>query len=313
MPPFASETFRQWFLRRPRRNAGRPRVILWADTFNNHFFPDTAQAAVDVLEAAGQEVIVPRIPLCCGRPLYDFGMLSLAKSLLRQILDTLRPEIEAGTPVVCLEPSCTAVFRDELINLFPHDWDARRLARQTFTLAEFLGNVPGYQPAALHRQAVVHGHCHQKAIMKMESERRLYDAMGLQWNLLDSGCCGMAGSFGFKTECYGVSQQVGNLTLLPAVRRTSPDTIIIADGFSCREQIAQATPRQALHTAEVLRMAMDKEIREDDTMYAEMPVADRRRRLVAASQQRALAVVLLAGGAAFVTGWAWKRWSRENG
>ena len=173
------ETFKAWYHRRPRRMEGRPRVILWADTFNNHFFPDTAQAAVDVLEAAGHQVIVPQASLCCGRPLYDFGMLTLAKSLLRQILDTLRPEIAAGTPVVGLEPSCTAVFRDELTNLFPHDEDAKRLAQQTYTLAEFLEkHAPQYQVPALHRRSVVHGHCHQKAIMKMEAERAVYGKWG---------------------------------------------------------------------------------------------------------------------------------------
>jgi len=143
MPPFAAQTFKDWYRRRPRRNTDQPKVILWADTFNNHFFPETAQAAVEVLEAAGQQVIVSQEALCCGRPLYDFGMLTLAKSLLRQILDALRPEIAAGTPVVGLEPSCIAVFRDELINLFPYDEDAKRLAQQTFTLAEFLEKKVG--------------------------------------------------------------------------------------------------------------------------------------------------------------------------
>jgi Fe-S oxidoreductase len=257
MPAFAPETFKTWYRRRPPRMEGHPRVILWADTFNNHFFPDTARAAVEVLEAAGHQVIVPQASLCCGRPLYDFGMLTLAKSLLRQILDTLRPEIAAGTPVVGLEPSCTAVFRDELTNLFPHDEDAKRLAQQTYTLAEFLEkHAPQYQVPALHRRALVHGHCHQKAIMKMEAERAVYGKMGLQWDLLDSGCCGMAGSFGFTTEHYDVSRRVGELVLLPAVQHAAPDTILIADGFSCREQIAQTTSRRALHTAEVLSMAL---------------------------------------------------------
>ena len=145
-PYFAPETFKSWWSRRVPRNLGSPRVLLWPDTFNNHFHPQTAQAAVEVLEDAGFQVVVPRASLCCGRPLYDFGMLDTAKKLLRQILDTLRVEIEDGTPMVGLEPSCTAVFRDELLNLFPMDEDAKRLNRQTFTLAEFLAKyAPHYE------------------------------------------------------------------------------------------------------------------------------------------------------------------------
>jgi len=301
MPAFAPETFKAWYHRRPRRMEGRPRVILWADTFNNHFFPVTAQAAVDVLEAAGHQVIVPQASLCCGRPLYDFGMLTLAKSLLRQILDTLRPEIAAGTPVVGLEPSCTAVFRDELTNLFPHDEDAKRLAQQTYTLAEFLEkHAPQYQVPALHRRSVVHGHCHQKAIMKMEAARAVYGDMGLQWDLLDSGCCGMAGSFGFTAEHYDVSRRVGELVLIPAVQHAAPDTILIADGFSCREQIAQTTSRRALHTAEVLSMALrdgpggprngfpeDQLVREREAGLAQV-----RRRAVAGSLLAAVGMIV---------------------
>ena len=139
MPMFAPATFKAWFRRREPKQTGGPRVLLWPDTFNNHFHPQTAIAAVEVLETAGFEVIVPRRSLCCGRPLYDFGMLKTAKKLLRQFLETLRPEIEGGTPVVGLEPSCVAVFRDELINLFPMDEDARRLSANTYLLSEFPG------------------------------------------------------------------------------------------------------------------------------------------------------------------------------
>ena len=120
------------------RNRLQPRVLLWADTFNNYFLPSTAKAAVEVLEAAGFRVLVPQANLCCGRPLYDFGMLDRAEALLLEILDQLEPEIEAGIPVVGLEPCCVAVFRDELVNLFPHDERAQALSKQTFLLSEFL-------------------------------------------------------------------------------------------------------------------------------------------------------------------------------
>ncbi|HUB60249.1 MAG TPA: FAD-binding and (Fe-S)-binding domain-containing protein [Puia sp.] len=258
IPAFAPETFRHRFFKgRPTQFVGQP-VILWADTFNNYFFPDTLSAAVEVLEAAGFRVVVPKASLCCGRPLYDYGMLDTAKRLLRRILDELREEIRNGIPVVGLEPSCVAVFRDELTNLFPADEDAVRLKTQTFTLAEFLQKkAPRFRPPTLSHEAIVHGHCHQKAIMKMDAEKELFKKMKLDFKIVDSGCCGMAGSFGYeKGEHYDVSVQVGELVILPAVRNASRNTIIIADGFSCREQIMQQTGRKPLHTAEVVRIAL---------------------------------------------------------
>jgi len=257
IPRFAPQTFKHWFRHRDPRNEGKPRVILWPDTFNNHFYPETAQAAVEVLEAAGYQIAVPRQSLCCGRPLYDYGFLDQAKSLLRQILETLRPQILAGIPLVGLEPSCIAVFRDELINLFPNNEDARRLSGQSFLLSEFLEQkVPDYRPPKLRRKALIHGHCHHKAIMKMTDEQTLLEKMGLNLDLLDAGCCGMAGAFGFEKDHYEVSIKCAERVLLPAVRHASQDTVIIADGFSCREQIAQTTDRRALHLAQVLQMAL---------------------------------------------------------
>jgi len=257
IPAFAPYTFRQWFTRRPAQHTtDRPRVILWPDTFNNHFHPRTAIAATRVLERAGFHVVVPQRPLCCGRPLYDYGMLDLAKAWLRDVLDALGPDIEAGVPVVGLEPSCVAVFRDELGGMLPDDENAKRLARQTFTLGEFLDQRASHvHLQTLNRRAIVHGHCHHKAVMKMTGETNVLKRIGLDYELLDSGCCGMAGSFGFERGHYDISLKVGELVLLPAVRDASNDTLIVADGFSCREQIAQATNRRALHLAEVLEMA----------------------------------------------------------
>lgn len=258
IPAFALQTFKQWFRERGTRNPGKPRVILWGDTFNNHFHTETAKAAVEVLEAAGYQVDVPLQPLCCGRPLYDWGMLNLAKRLLRQILDALEPQIVEGVPLVGLEPSCLAVFRDELINLFPSDENARRLSKQSFLLSEFLEKkAPNYQPPRLERKAIVHGHCHHKAIMRIDDDVAILSKLGIDFEVLDSGCCGMAGSFGFERgQRYDVSVQVGERVLLPAVRNAARDTLVIADGFSCREQIAQCTERRALHLAEVLHMAL---------------------------------------------------------
>jgi Fe-S oxidoreductase len=233
-------------------------VILWPDTFNNYFHPETAQAAVTVLQDAGFEVLVPRRHLCCGRPLYDFGMLERARDYLTNVMAELGPATDAGIPMVVLEPSCASVFRDELRGLFPDDERATRLRSQTFLLSEFIEQfAPDYQPARLERKILLHGHCHQKALMKMGHAEALLRKTGASVQLLDSGCCGMAGPFGFEQEKYQVSQTIAERVLLPAVRQEAPDTLIVTDGFSCREQILHATGRRALHLAEVLQLALE--------------------------------------------------------
>ena len=262
IPPFASQTLRTWFERRnldkeASRNPDANPILLWPDTFNSYFHPVTAQAAVDVLEAAGFRVQLPKQNLCCGRPLYDFGLLDRAKVLLRRILDVLASEIASGIPLVVLEPSCAAVFRDELLNLFPHDDRAQKLSQQTFVLSEFLEKkAKHFALPRLRRKALLHGHCHHKSIMKMTDEEAVLKKMGVDFHAPAPGCCGMAGSFGFEKEKYEVSVAIGELELLPAVRKTPPDTLIIADGFSCREQIYQATGREALHLSQVIQMAL---------------------------------------------------------
>ena len=260
IPAFAAQTFRAWFESRGPSLPGpesRPRVLLFPDTFNNFFRPETARAAVEVLEAAGFRVAIPRSGLCCGRPLYDYGMLGLARRFLKRAIAGLRDEIRAGTPLVVLEPSCAAVFRDELLNLFPDDEDAGRLSAQTFVLAEFLGRkAPGFSPPRLARRAILQGHCHQRAIMKMTDEEELLRRMGIEVAVPEPGCCGMAGAFGFERgEHYDVSMSCAEKALLPEIRRSPPDTLIIADGFSCREQIRQSISRDSLHLAEVLQLA----------------------------------------------------------
>jgi FAD/FMN-containing dehydrogenase/Fe-S oxidoreductase len=251
LPAFARRTFREGFI----AGAGIPTVLLWPDTFTNFFQPEIAHAAVEVLEAAGHRVGIPRRVLCCGRPLYDFGMLDLARRQLRQILETLRPEIAAGLPLIGLEPSCVAVFRDELVNLFPEDEGARRLSAQTFTLAEFLVRE-GFEPPRTQGTAIVHGHCHHHAVMGLDADRALLGQLGIDFQVLDSGCCGMAGAFGFEADHYEVSLAAAERALLPAVRAAGPDVQILADGFSCREQIRQLTGRRALHLAEAVRAAL---------------------------------------------------------
>ena len=253
LPRFARKTFRERFAQRSIRAAGR-KVLLWPDTFNNHFLPDTAMAAVEVLERAGYEVTIPRKRVCCGRPLYDWGFLDRAKRLLRETLDVLGPELDAGIPVIGLEPSCVSVFRDELPGLFPNDERALQLSRSTLTLSEFLGRENVELPS-LRKKALVQAHCHHKAVMRFDSEEALLRKLGLDLTHPDSGCCGMAGAFGFEKKHYDLSMKIGERVLLPMVREADPETLIIADGFSCREQIEQVTGRKTLHFAEVVRIA----------------------------------------------------------
>jgi Fe-S oxidoreductase len=307
IPAFASETFQSWFQRRPALRNGGNKVVLWADTFNNYFMPETAQAAVTVLEDAGCKVEVMQKHLCCGRPLYDYGFLDMAKSYLLRNLKALAPHIELGTPMVVLEPSCCSVFRDEMHNLLPESEQARRLGENTFTLSEFLDKkLPAYRPPRLNQSAIVQGHCHHKAIMRMKEERAVMEKAGLDYEVLESGCCGMAGSFGFEREKYEVSIACGERSLLPEVRKAAVSTIIMADGFSCREQIAQETNRQALHLAEVLEMGLKAE--KQSVMFPERKFVKPRQAAQKASMLRAALAVcggILLGTAGVV--WAKSR------
>jgi FAD/FMN-containing dehydrogenase/Fe-S oxidoreductase len=256
LPVFASPTFKEWFRRRDAPREG-VEVILWADTFSNHFHPGVARAAVEALEAAGFAVRVPDEPLCCGRPLYDFGMLGRARRYLRRVLEALGPDLRAGTRVVVLEPSCLAVFKDELANLFPDDDDAGRLRDQSVLLSELLLEQDGWTPPALAGTAVFHGHCHQKALLGTERDEELLARLGLEVESLNAGCCGLAGSFGYeKGDHYDISMKAGERVLLPAVRNASPQALVVTSGFSCRQQIAHATGRRALHLAEVVQLAL---------------------------------------------------------
>jgi Fe-S oxidoreductase/FAD/FMN-containing dehydrogenase len=253
LPEFAASTFRARAATRRVPAGSTKTVLLWADTFTNYFQPHIADAAYDVLEGAGFAVKVPRRHVCCGRPLYDFGMLARAKQYLTDALDELADALAAGVPIVVLEPSCASVFRDEAVNLMPDDARTAKLRQQTMLLSEFLArHAPDYRPIQTRKKMLVHMHCHHRAIFNMKDEVRALGATGGDLQVLDSGCCGMAGPFGFEQKSYGVSQTLAERVLLPAVRAAGPDTLIVTNGFSCREQIAQNTGRRALHLAEVL-------------------------------------------------------------
>ena len=256
IPLFAKESFTKWFKRQPLAQEKLRPVILWPDTFNNYFYPETLKAAVFVLEKAGFHVQIPSDPLCCGRPLYDYGMLQLAKKQLQQILTSLDESIEKGIPVIGIEPSCTAVFKDEMLNLFPDNDRAKTLARQTFLFSDFLEKNAQPLSALVNRKVILHGHCHHRAVFGMQSETNLLTQLGIEFEVPDPGCCGMAGSFGFEKNHSDISRSIGERLLLPAIRSAPEETLIVADGFSCREQIAQSTSRRAMHLAELLQIAI---------------------------------------------------------
>jgi FAD/FMN-containing dehydrogenase/Fe-S oxidoreductase len=256
MPRFARETFRDWWRGRGEVNPQAPPVVLFPDTFNDFLHPEVLRATAEVLESAGRRVVVPDGFVCCGRPLYDYGMLDTARRFLCRVLDELRPWIREGVHLVGAEPSCVAVFRDELPNLLPHDEDALRLSLQALTLGEYLRQeTPDWRAPHRDGAALLHVHCHQAAVMGFEAELEVLRAMGLAARKLDSGCCGLAGSFGFEAAKYDLSKAIYEHRLAGMVRDAPPDALLVADGFSCTTQIEQLGGRRALHLAEVIRGA----------------------------------------------------------
>jgi FAD/FMN-containing dehydrogenase/Fe-S oxidoreductase len=237
------------------RQAGDTTVLLWPDTWNNYYHPHTLAAAETVLADAGFEVIVPRGHICCGRPLYDFGHLDAARRYLADVLDRMAPHIDAGRPFIFLEPSCASVFKDELPELFPNDARARRMRELVWLLADWLAaEAPDFATGRLNgAHILIHGHCHHKAVFGgPKKEIALLRQAGATVDLIEAGCCGMAGPFGFEAGKFEVSKTIAGQGLLPAVESAGPMTIVVADGFSCREQIMQLGHRQAMHFAEVL-------------------------------------------------------------
>ncbi len=238
-----------------RRLSDRPinpnvsRVLLFPDTFTNYIAPDIGVAAVEVLESAGFQVVLPRGRVCCGLTWISTGQLGIARRILRRTIATLQDEIEAGTPIVGLEPSCTAALRDDGPELLGEP--AARLAALTKTFAELLA-ATDWQPPDLRRDALVQTHCHQHAVLGFTADREVLESAGVNATVPDSGCCGLAGNFGFERDHYDISIAAAERVLLPAVRAAPEDTLIVADGFSCRTQIQQQTGRQVLHLAQVL-------------------------------------------------------------
>ncbi|MFH8344160.1 FAD-binding and (Fe-S)-binding domain-containing protein [Streptomyces sp. NPDC018045] len=268
-PVFAPQSFVQWWRARgtPEPDPADPRaVVLWPDTFSTYFHPGVAKAAVRVLEDAGFRVAVPERAVCCGLTWISTGQLGTAGRVLRRTVDVLRPWIEAGTPVIGLEPSCTAVFRADAPELMPDDEDVQRLARQFRTFSEHLVNhaPEGWRPPSLGRSATVQTHCHQHAVLAFDADRELMRRAGVAADVLDAGCCGLAGNFGFERGHHGLSTAIAEQGVLPAVRDTPPGALVLADGFSCRTQIEQGgTGRRPVHLAEALALGLDRSLPAD--------------------------------------------------
>ena len=304
IPHLAPISLQSWWRQRGgTSNPDGPRVVLWPDTFNNYFHTDVGMACVEAIEAAGWQVIIPAGHVCCGRPLYDYGFLDQAERYLRRTLDGIREEIRRGTPVVGMEPSCLAVFKDELTGMLPHDDDAIRLAGNAMHFAEFFERYELPVPR-LERKAILWGHCHHKATGGLEPEQSLLRRMGMDIEPVSGGCCGLAGSWGFERGHHEISMQCGEQALLPAVREADGDTLVIANGFSCKTQIAQSdAQRRALHVAQAMKMAREHgpagvTATPPETPYVEVapePKRPHRRRRIATT---ALAAAVVAIGVA---------------
>ncbi len=324
IPAVAPQTFKAWFRTHAARHPDGPLVVLFADTFNDHFHPETATAAVEVLEDAGFRVAVPMQDICCGRPLYEYGFLGMARRRLQRVIRALLPVIRADVPIVVLEPSCWSVFKDELTNLLPNDRDAQKLQANVHLFGEFLRtHAAQYRLPQTRRKALVHGHCHHKALDRLDdkvygdlfNEKALLDDMKIDYRMPDSGCCGMAGGFGFESgEHYDVAVSCGERTLIPEVAAAPDSTLIVADGFSCREQIAQLTDRRALHIAQVVQLAIRERDGQavQDGARPEAPIERARAKAVRSAAVRSTSMLALGALAVGLTYAATHRRARSE-
>ncbi len=271
LPKWRNDTYRDrsdWRYTTEQENATAREIVLFADTFNRYFERENLDDALSVLVAAGYRVYAPQPPdpderpLCCGRTFLSVGLVDEARREMQRTMDALAPYVARGLPIIGLEPSCLLTFRDELPALFKSEL-AEALAAKAFLLEEFLArehregslNLP---LGPLPKKAYLHGHCHQKAFNAMgavESTLQLIPQLSVE--PIESSCCGMAGSFGYDAETIDVSLKMGELSLLPAVRRAEADALIVADGTSCRHQIHDGSERGAMHVARVLKLSLE--------------------------------------------------------
>lgn len=271
LPSFARQTFRQWFRRQARAGVGDP-VVLFSDSFNTYHTPAPLKAAAQFFHATGHSVEVPEARLCCGRTLLSKGKVSAAQRRALRTVEVLYPYAEKGLPIVGLEPSCILALRDEFLDLLPGEPRAEAVADVVYTFGEYVSeraedgafeNV-GWEEGT--RDVLLHGHCHQKALVGTEATEQILELPGFQVDAVDGGCCGMAGAFGYEAEHVDVSRQMAELRLAPAVRRALNDTLLAAPGFSCRSQIKDVTGRSAYHPAELLWAALSGEKLEPEAL-----------------------------------------------
>jgi Fe-S oxidoreductase len=288
-------------------------VLLWPDTFTNSFHPHIGQAAVELLEDAGWTVRIPTDPVCCGLTWISTGQLDTAKKVLRRTVDQLADHVRAGGLVLGLEPSCTTVFRSDAPDLLPDDLDIERLRKQTVTLAELLTeHTSGWTPPSLAGvSAMTQVHCHQHAVLGWDADQKLLEGAGASVERLDSGCCGLAGNFGFEAGHLQVSSDCAESVLLPALRSADPDAVVLADGFSCRTQIHEldSGDREAVHLAELLDRARRGESRPHATDLddGDRPREPGRIARAAALGGSAVAALAVAAGAAITLRRIWRR------
>ncbi|RCW46004.1 FAD/FMN-containing dehydrogenase [Halopolyspora algeriensis] len=264
LPALASQTLRAWWDRHRRAGGGAgpsggERLVLFPDTFTNHFDPRIGRDAITAMEALGQSVELPPGQVCCGLTWHSTGQLEVARAVVRRTARVLRPQVQAGMPVVGLEPSCTAFLRNDALELAPHDPDVAALAGATKTFAEWAEPTRRHwqqTPSETVPEALVQRHCHQYAEMGFASDRAILEASGVQARVLDSGCCGLAGNFGFERGHYDVSMACAEDSLLPAVRAAEDGTEVVADGFSCRTQLRQALGTEPVHLATLVARAL---------------------------------------------------------
>jgi Fe-S oxidoreductase len=264
LPTIALTTFQEWFKRRKKPPAGKQgTVILWDDTYLSYNEPEIGQAAVAILEAAGFEVRVIAERRCCGRPMISKGLLKEARENAQHNVSLLAPMAAAGIPIIGVEPSCVAAFRDEYPDLLRTD-EARLVARQTFFMEEFLATLAGKGELNLsfevgEQHILIHGHCYQKALTGTAALHTVLNQLpDSTVEEIPSGCCGMAGSFGYEREHYAISMACGEDRLFPAVRATNTTTMIVASGVSCRHQIGDGTQRTVIHPVVALSQRLKR-------------------------------------------------------
>ncbi len=263
LPAFSLDRFDHWFCSRPRKASASKKVIYFHDTWVSFYYPEIGKAAVELLEGMGLEVILVSKRVCCGRPMLSKGLINPARIRAKINAELLSPYIRQGIPVIGTEPSCILTFRDEYLDLLPGNDDAKLLAQNSYLLDEYLYNVArtdfrntSWKPPG--RPVFFHGHCHQRALVGIESSMELLKLAGCTVRESGAGCCGLAGSFGYEKEHYKISELIGEDRLFPAVRESTPDTVIAVTGVSCRQQIGHFSGRRTMHIAEVLADQIDR-------------------------------------------------------